>query len=193
MIETETKSSVIEYPVLPLIQDRRSSRAFSNKEITEEQIHTLFEAARWAPSSSNQQSWQYMYATPQNSKLFNNMIDCLVDFNKVWASKAPLLIFSLAKNIMTNGKPYKYNLYDAGAANMQLLLQATEMGLKTHVMAGFDHQKARELFNLPVELDTVVIIAVGYPGNPNFLPEKAQMAETSSERNLQSQFIINPS
>jgi nitroreductase len=187
------KSSSIEHPVLELIKKRRSIRAFSNEPIASDKICSLFEATRWAPSSSNEQPWVYIYATREHPELWNKMFDCLNEGNKIWVKDAPLLILSLARKEFTHyGSANAHAMYDLGGANSFLSLQAVEMGLQVRQMAGFNHLKAVESFNIPDIYEVGVFIAVGYPGDPANLPEKLQQRELAPrERFLQQEFVMN--
>ena len=187
------KSSSIEHPVLELIKKRRSIRAFSNEPIAADKICSLFEATRWAPSSSNEQPWVYIYATREQPEMWNKMFDCLNEGNRIWVKDAPLLILSLARKDFTHyGSTNAHAMYDLGGANSFLSLQAVEMGLQVRQMAGFNHLKAVESFNIPNTYDVGVFIAVGYPGDPANLPEKLKQRELAPrERFLQQEFVMN--
>ncbi|HPW62171.1 MAG TPA: nitroreductase family protein, partial [Cyclobacteriaceae bacterium] len=116
-----SKSNQVEYPVAELIEQRRSRRAYSTNPIEHEKIKSLFEAARWAPSSMNEQPWTYVYATRDQPDLWNKLLELLNESNRVWAINAPLLIFSLArKTHMRNGANNALARYDTGAANTLL-------------------------------------------------------------------------
>ncbi len=187
------KSSSIEHPVLELIKKRRSIRAFSNEPIAADKICSLFEATRWAPSSSNEQPWVYIYATREQPEMWSKMFDCLNEGNRIWVKDAPLLILSLARKDFTHyGSANAHAMYDLGGANSFLSLQAVEMGLQVRQMAGFNHLKAVESFNIPNTYDVGVFIAVGYPGDPANLPEKLKQRELAPrERFLQQEFVMN--
>ncbi len=187
------KSTEIEMPLLETIQIRRSKRAYSDKPIEPEKIQSIFEAARWAPSSSNEQPWVYIYATKDQPELWGKLFDALVEGNKIWAERAPLLIMSLIrKNFVRNEKPNASAKYDLGAANAFLALQATYLGLNVHQMGGFDRQRAAENLNVPDTHEVAVMIAVGYSGDPGMLPENLKEREISPrERYRQSAFVMN--
>src|SRR5688500_16771752 len=128
------KSSEFQSPIIELIQKRRSKRAYDDRPVEPEKIESLFEAARWAPSSVNEQPWLYIYAT-KGQPLWSSIFEALLDGNKIWASHVPLLIVSLArKNFIRNDRPNGSARYDLGAANAFLSLQATHMGLNVHQM-----------------------------------------------------------
>ena len=192
LIHTSTE---FESPVLELIKDRRSRRAFSSQPVEEEKIKSLFEAARWAPSSVNEQPWRYIYAMRSQPELWNGIFDALNENNKEWVKNAPLLIVSMArKRFARNDMPNGSALYDLGGANAFLSLQATSFGLNIHQMGGFDHSKAIANLNIPEEYDLGVIMAVGYYGHPDMLPEKLREREIAPRvRLIQEEFVSNRS
>ena len=188
------KSNQIEHPVLDLIKNRRSPRAFSNQLIEPARINSLFEATRWAPSSTNEQPWIYIYATIDQTELWTKLFDCLNEGNKLWAKGAPLLILSLArKNFSKYPGANAHAMYDLGGANSFLSLQAVEMGLQVRQMAGFNQEKTIELMRIPTATYEIgVFLAVGYPGDPEALPEKLRKRELAPrERFLQQEFVMN--
>jgi len=168
----------MENNLLDVIRERKSIRSFSEQPVEEDKIRLLFEAARWAPSSMNEQPWQYIYASRDNEHLYQAIADSLMPGNRIWALSAPLLIVSLArKTFQRNGNHNGSALHDTGMANFALSLQATEMGLHTHMIGGFDHALLGKNLNLPDEVQPVVIIAVGYPGDTDQLPENLRQIE----------------
>jgi nitroreductase len=192
---TFQKSADFESPILEAIQLRRSRRAYDDKPVEAEKINSLFEAARWAPSSVNEQPWIYLYATKDQPELYHKIFDALNDANKVWAQHAPLLIVSLArKNFIRNDMPNHSARYDLGAANAFLSLQAAHVGLNVHQMGGFNPVKAKENLNIPDLYEVVVILAIGYPGDAEKLPENLKARELAPrERYIQQEFVMNRS
>ncbi len=199
MTETITspmsKSSEYEFQVVDLIKQRRSRRPYSAELIEQEKINSLFEAARWAPSSNNEQPWVYLYATKEQPELWNKIFETLVEGNKIWAKHAPLLILAMSrKNFVSNGRPNGSAKFDLGAANMLLSLQATELGLNVHQMGGFEKQKAIDTLNIPETHEPVVIMAIGYLGEIDVLPEFLKQREAAErERYTQEVFVLNKS
>jgi len=187
------KSTNIEHPISDLIKNRKSVRAFSTEPIEPEKIFSLFEATRWAPSSTNEQPWFYLYATPQQPELWNKLFECLNEGNKIWAKDAPLLILSLArKNFTRYPGANAHALYDLGGANSFLSLQAVEMGLQVRQMAGFNLDLTIRTLNIPDSYEVGVFIAVGYPGDPETLPGNLKARELAPrERLLQQEFVMN--
>lgn len=170
--------------VQPIFLERWSPRAFSSAPLTDAQLASLFEALRWAPSSSNEQPWTLVYATDPGSPDHERLLGLLVESNRVWARRAPLLIILFARRTFTrNGKPNRHHGFDAGAAWMSLALQARALGLFAHAMGGFDHERACPELGLPIdEFEAMAAIAVGPPGDPDDLPEPLRARETPSPR-----------
>jgi nitroreductase len=187
------KSQHIEYPVAELIKNRRSIRAFASNPIDPEKVNSLFEATRWAPSSTNEQPWGYLFATRNQPDFWHKMFEPLNENNKIWAKDIPLLILSIARQNFTRYPgPNVHAMYDLGAANALLSLQAVELGLQVRQMAGFDHALARKNMNIPDEYLLGVFIAVGYPGDPGSLPQHLQQREMAPrERYSQRTFVLN--
>ena len=155
-----------------LIRNRWSPRAFADKGVSPEVLRSLFEAARWAPSSNNEQPWAYLVAAKDDPQNFAKMLGTLVEFNQTWAKHAPILALSVAHlNNARDGKPNRVALHDVGSASAQLTVEANARGLLVHQMAGFDANKAREAFRIPEDWQPVAAMAIGYPGDPATLPQ----------------------
>lgn len=173
-----------------LITDRFSPVAFAPGAVGEDKVKRLFEAARWAPSSRNEQPWRFIYAH-RNDAVFEDMLNTLVDENRIWAQNAPLLILSIAKTTFShNGKPNQYAFHDTGMAVANLLIQATDMGLYVHQMGGYDKEMARKNLNIPEEYAPVAMIAVGYLGNTDNLSEDLQKREQSKRERMPLDKIV---
>jgi nitroreductase len=177
-----------DHPVDRLFADRWSPRAMSGEEIPDGELLTLFEAARWAPSSMNNQPWRMLYA-PRSSRHWPLFFDLLVDSNRVWCARAAALLVVISKNTFENGKPCRTHSYDSGAAWMSLALQGSMMGLVVHGMQGFDYERARSVLNIPEGYQVEAMAAVGRPGRVEDLPEQLQARETPSERKPLEQSI----
>lgn len=187
------KSATQDYPVLDIISARRSKRAYSDAPVSSAIIQSLFEAARWAPSSMNEQPWVYVYATPDQPELRDKILESLNESNKIWARFAPLLVVSLArKTLIRNGAPNGSARYDVGAANALLSLQATHHGLNVHQMGGYNKQTLIENLNIPESHEPLVIMAIGYPGDADALPDQLKAREVAPrERYTQEFFVLN--
>jgi len=168
----------VEFPVHELIQNRWSPRAFSDKPVPQEVLRSLFEAARWAPSSSNEQPWAYIVATKDDADNFEKSLGALVEFNANWARKAPVLVIAVAELAFAkNNAPNRNAQYDVGAASLQLSIEATARGLVVHQMAGFDPETAKEAYDIPQGWEPIAAMAIGYPGDASSLPEPLQSRE----------------
>jgi nitroreductase len=187
------KPAPTEFPVHDLIRDRWSPRAFSDKPVDREILASLFEAARWAPSSSNEQPWAYLVATKDNSQDFAKMVSVLVEFNADWAKNAPVLALAVSHlKFQSNGNPNRNAFYDTGAATILFSVEATARGLYVHQMAGFDPAKAKQVFEIPTDWEPIAAFAIGYPGDPNSLSQKLQDREIAPRtRKPLTEFVMS--
>ena len=161
----------------------------SGEEIQEEDLMTLFEAARWAPSSYNNQPWRILYAR-RGTEHWQLFFDLLADGNKTWAKDAAaLLLFASKTTFDFNGKPYPTHSFDTGAAWENLALQGSLRGLVVHGMQGFDYERARADLDIPEGFHVEAMIAVGRPGNVEDLPEPSRSRETPNSRRPLSETI----
>jgi nitroreductase len=186
------KPAPTEFPVHDLIRDRWSPRAFADKAVPPEVLRSLFEAARWAPSSSNEQPWAYIVATRDDRENVEKMLSVLVEFNANWAKNAPVLALAIAELAFAkNNAPNRNAQYDTGAATALLSVEATARGLAVHQMAGFDPDKARQVFEIPAGWDAIAAIAIGYPGDPESLPQALRDRELAPRvRKPLSKFVM---
>ena len=174
------KLAETQMPIHDLIRRRWSPRAYEDLPVEPEKLLSLFEAARWAASGSNEQPWAFLVATRQDPENYAAMLSVLVEFNRGWADKAPVLILTLAHTqFEKDGRPNRHGSYDLGQAAASLSLQATALGLEAHQMAGFDAKAARDVFKIPEGWEPMSVIALGYPGHPDSLPEKLRQRETA--------------
>jgi nitroreductase len=165
------KPAPSDFPVHELIRGRWSPRAFAEKPVPQDVLRSIFEAARWAPSSNNEQPWAYIVATKDDQENFDKMLSVLVEFNAQWARSAPVLALAVAKlTFGKNNSPNRNAQYDTGAASALLSVEATARGLAVHQMAGFDAEKARQVFAIPPGWEPIAALAIGYPGDPASLP-----------------------
>ena len=168
--------------VEPMFVQRWSPRALSGQALTESDLRRLIEAARWAPSCFNAQPWRFAY-TLAGTETFDALFDTLVEGNRAWVAKAGALVAVASRTRYEhNDKPAATHSFDAGAAWMSMALQATVMGLVAHGMMGFDQEAARRVLSLPDLYDLPAIIALGYPGAVEDLPEAYRERETPSSR-----------
>ncbi len=156
-----------------LIARRWSPYAFADRPVSDDDLRSLFEAARWAASSYNEQPWSYLVATKADESAFERLLSCLVEANQAWAKVAPVLALGCTSmRLARNGQPNAAALHDLGLASANLCLEATARGLSVHQMAGILPDKARELYRVPEGVDVVTGLAIGYAADPNSLPEK---------------------
>lgn len=175
------KPAETQVPIHDLIRNRWSPRAFESRPVEPEKLCALFEAARWAASSSNAQPWFFIVATKDDAANFKKILDCFVEFNQGWAKTAPVLALSVAAmKFDHNHEPNRHAFHDVGQAAANLALQATALGLEIHQMAGIFTDKAREIFGIPDGYEAVAGIALGYPGDPASLPEPLRKREEES-------------
>jgi len=173
-----------------LILRRWSPRAFSEKPVSDTELKTLFEAARWAASSSNEQPWRFLVGK-KGDAAWRKIFNALVEFNQNWAKSAPVLILSVAKKTFTaKGEANGWNLHDTGAATASLALQATAIGLHAHSMAGFDKEQARASFAIPTDYDLAAVTAVGYFGDPESLPDYMRKMEVAPRQRKPLEEIV---
>jgi nitroreductase len=170
------------YDIQPLILSRVSSRAFSDERLTEDELFSLFEAARWAPSSYNNQPWRFVYAR-RGEPEWNILFDVLIDFNKSWTKNADTLVLVISRNNFEhNNKPAHTARFDTGAAWMSLAFEAHARNLVTHGMQGFDYAAIKNKLNIPDEFTVEAMIAIGKPGDKEKLPPEIREKEIPSTR-----------
>ena len=176
------------YGVDEMFTNRWSPRSFSNKEVENEKLLSLFEAAHWAPSANNFQPWRFIVAqTADERAVFHAFIN---EFNLVWCGTAPVLTLILSKT-NKDGKIVRSHSFDTGAAWANLALQANKQGLVTHAMGGFDHDKAREVLEIPEDYRIEALVAIGYQGEKENLPAQLQEREQPNTREDLEGFIFN--
>jgi nitroreductase len=169
------------------LKNRWSPLTFADKPVTDEMIQMLFEAARLAPSSRNEQPWKYYFVMRENQNVFDNIVDILTGNNPDWAKEAQVLIVSvLKKNLDYKNRPNGKALHDVGAANISIAIQASEMGLQVHQMGGFDKEKAAKYLKLDNDnFEPVTVIAVGFPDEEvpltDVLIQRKKQSETRKE------------
>jgi len=171
-----------DHPIDPIFICRWSPRAMSGEPLSQAELLSLLEAARWAPSTYNEQEWRFLYA-PRDTEHWADFFDLLADANQVWCAHAGVLVVVLSHKVFErNGKPNPVHTFDSGAAFENLALQGARMGLVVHGMAGFDRDKARRVLNVPEDFDVEAMIALGKPGDPEDLPPDLREREVPSSR-----------
>ena len=186
------KTAVTDHPIHALIASRWSPYAFAQRGVSEQDLGALFEAARWAPSSYNEQPWSYMVATRKDSLGFERLLSCLVEPNQAWAKQAPVLALGVARERFTrNDKPNAAAVHDLGLAAGALLVEATARGLAVHQMIGILPDRARELYGIPDHSRAVTALAIGYAGPSDVLPEGLRERELAPRtRKPLSEFVF---
>ncbi len=175
------------HPVDQRFVQRWSPRAFDVDPIADDHFRVMFEAARWAPSSMNEQPWSFVVTTDGEGR--DRMDATIMPGNRAWSDAAPAVLWVIAKTTFKDGTPNGHALFDTGAATMQLVLQADAMGYRTHYMGGIDAAAAHTALGLDAEHVVTCAIAMGRQGDPSGLPEWAQARETPSGRRAQEEFV----
>jgi nitroreductase len=180
-----SKTAAAPYALHPLLAERWSPRAFSQRPVETQKICALLEAARWAPSCFNQQPWRFFVADRLlHAEAFERLASLLVPGN-AWARQAPILILSVAQELFDlNGQPNRHAQHDVGLATAMLAIQAQALGLITHQMGGFDAEGARTLLSIPPAFTPMAMIAVGYEGSPDSLEDGLRQRELAPRERL---------
>lgn len=179
MLKTNRKSR---YPVEPLILNRWSARSFSDEPLSHQELMSLFDAARWAQNSFDNQPWRYIYAK-KDSHYWQAFLDLLVSANKLWAQHAQVLVVVISKESFDyDGRPSRTHSFDTGASAQLMALQGAALGIVVHGMEGFDYERARVDLKIPSGYSIEAMFAIGKLGKKEDLPEKLQKTEVPSDR-----------
>jgi nitroreductase len=186
------KHANAEHPIQTFIAQRWSPYGFSNRAVAEADLRCLFEAARWAASSFNEQPWSYIVATSEQETAFARLLSCLVEANRVWAKVAPVLALGVVTlAFQRNGKPNRVALHDLGLASGNLVAEATARRLAVHQMAGILPDRAREIYAIPDGSEAVTAMAIGYAGDSDSLPDEIRKRDLAPrERKPQRDFVF---
>lgn len=181
------------HPIHDLLRLRWSPRAFDPKPVEKAKLLSLLEAARWAPSSYNEQPWAFIVGTKDQPADYAKVLECFIEFNQGWAKAAPVLMLTVAHmNFVKNGSPNRHAFHDVGLAMGNLAAQATAEGLALHQMAGILPDKAREVFAIPKDWDAVAGVALGYVGKAESLPDTLrQREEAPRDRKALDTFVFS--
>ena len=172
------KTAASDHPIHALLAARWSPYAFADRDVEGADLRSLFEAARWAPSSYNEQPWSYVLARRSDADAFERLLSCLVEANQTWARQAPALALGITRERFTrNDKPNAAAVHDLGLAAGALLVEATARGLDIHQMIGILPDRAREVYRIPDHSRAVTGLAIGYAGEPEALPEPLRERE----------------
>lgn len=189
------KQAAPDHPIHELLTNRWSPYAFADRPVSEVDLLSLFEAARWAASSYNEQPWSYIVATKADQQAFERLLSCLVEGNQAWAEAAPVLALGCTNlKFSRNDKPNPAAVHDLGLASAGLTLEATARGLFVHQMIGIHPDKAHEVFCIPDDVQPLTGLAIGYAAEPDKLPEKFQERDLSArERKPLADFVFGDS
>ena len=179
------KPAITQAPIHDIIANRWSPRAYdANKAVSQTQIISLLEAARWAPSCFGDEPWRFIvWDKNQEAAAWEKAFDCIVPGNQTWAKDAPVLILICADTLFShNQKTNRWANYDTGAAAVSLCLQATSMGLATHQMGGFDGDKTRADFGIPEQIEMMSMLAVGYAADADTLSDELKERELAPRK-----------
>lgn len=180
--------------ILELLKQRKSSRDFADKNVENEKLMLMFEAARWAPSAFNVQPWAFIHASKnEKPELYSKLFDLLFEFNQAWAKAAPVLILCMSKvKPEVSGATYMHAWHDVGMASANMHIMATSQGLSLHQMSGFNYEKAKNELNIPDKFEPVTMMALGYPTKSGNLPLDIYKMESSQrDRKKLEEFVFN--
>jgi nitroreductase len=167
------KTASPDYPIHEPLRERWSPYAFADRLVSEADLRSLFEAARWAPSSYNEQPWRYLVATKDDPEPFQRLLSCLDEGNQIWAQAAPVLALGVVSlRFALNAQDNRAAVHDLGLAAGNLLVEATVRGLFVHQMIGILPDKARQIYSIPEGFEAWTGLAIGYQGDPTSLPAR---------------------
>jgi nitroreductase len=186
------KQATPDHPIHELLARRWSPYAFDGRAVSEEDLRSLFEAARWAASSYNEQPWRYIVATKSNPQELERLLSCLVEGNQAWAKAAPVLAMGCTSlNFTLNGKPNAAAIHDLGLASANLTVEATSRGMFVHQMIGILPDKARDVYRIPEGVQPLTGLAIGYAADPNTLDEKLRQRDLAPRgRKVLAEFVF---
>lgn len=187
------KKAKTDYPILKVLAERWSPYGFADKPVAEAEVLSLFEAARWAASSYNEQPWSYVVAFKDNSQEFGRLLSCLVEPNQAWAKTAPVLVLGIvSQHFAKNNKDNRAAVHDLGLASANLSIEATSRGLAVHQMIGILPENAREVYQIPAQHEAWTAMAIGYHADPALLPDDLKMRDlTPRERKPLKDFVFS--
>ena len=188
---TDKKAS-IDYPIHELLAERWSPYGFEDRPVAQADLRSLFEAARWAASSYNEQPWNFFVATKENPEEFARLLSCFVEANQEWAKAAPVLVLGVVSlKFSRNNKDNRAAVHDLGLAAGNLVVEATARGLCVHQMIGILPDKAREVYQIPEHYEAWTAMAIGYKADPAKLPDALKERDlTPRQRKPLSQFVF---
>ncbi len=188
----EIKAAVTGHPILKLLATRWSPYGFKNRIVTNVDLRSLFEAARWAASSYNEQPWTYLVATKEHPDDFERLLSCLVEGNQAWAKNAPVLALGVVSlRFVKNQQDNRAAQHDLGLASANLVMEATSRDLSVHQMIGILPDKARELYQIPPHFEPLTALAIGYKADPAELSDALKTRDLAlRQRKPLSEFVF---
>jgi len=189
---SSAKSALLDFPIHKLLSDRWSPYGFSDRPVAQTDLSSLFEAARWAASSYNEQPWTYFVATKQAPEEFARLLSCLVEANQAWAKAAPVLVLGVVRlRFSKNNEVNRAAVHDLGLASANLATEATSLGLSVHQMIGILPDRARELYQLPAHTEAWTAMAIGYKADTGHMPDGLRERDMAPRtRKPISQFVF---
>jgi nitroreductase len=189
------KRASTNHPIVPLLAERWSPYGFADRPVSVSDLCSLFEAARWAASSYNEQPWNYLVASRDDEREFGRMLSCLVEANQEWAKAAPVLALGVVSlKFARNHRDNRAAVHDLGLATGNLLVEATARGLSVHQMIGILPEKAREIYRIPPYYEVWTAIAIGYRKDPASIPEELKERDlTPRTRKALNEFVFSGS
>jgi nitroreductase len=186
------KKAVTDHPILQALAERWSPYGFEDRPVSEADLRSLFEAARWAASSYNEQPWNYLVATRENPQEFGRLLSCLVEANQAWAKAAPVLALGVVSlRFSKNNKDNRAAVHDLGLAAGNLVVEATTRGISVHQMIGILPDKAREVYGIPEHFEAWTALAIGYKADPAKLPDALKARDLAPrQRKPLSEFVF---
>ncbi len=187
-----SKQASPDHPIQRLLAERWSPYGFTDRLVAESDLSSLFEAARWAASSYNEQPWSYIVATKKTPMEFDRLLSCLVEGNQVWAQAAPVLVLGVVSlKFSQSGKDNRAAVHDLGLASANLVLEATSRSLSVHQMIGILPDRARELYRIPADSEAWTAMAIGYKADATSLPAALHERDLAPrKRKPASQFVF---
>ncbi len=169
---TAIKKALPNHPIHELLSERWSPYGFSDRPVADADLRSLFEAARWAASSYNEQPWSFIVAARTDALEFGRILTCLVPQNQVWATAAPVLALAIVSlKFSKTGADNRAAVHDLGLATANLTVEATARGISVHPMIGILPDRARELFQIPERAEALTALAIGYAADPDTIAE----------------------
>lgn len=186
------KEAPTDHPVHALVSGRWSPYWFDDREVAPDDLRSILEAARWAPSSYNEQPWSYLVATRNQPEPFGRMIECLVEGNRTWAASAAVLMIGIiARNHARNGAPNRACEHDLGLAAATLTFEASARGISVHQMSGILPEQVHDTYGVPDTHTPLTAIALGYCAPPDQLPERyCDRQHRARERRALDEFVF---